>query len=214
MRALVRASDLRHSSHDRIFCGFGEMRKLLSALVLGSALLLASCDTVPTQAPVAPPAPVGQAMPYKWTVGNAEKSHKAMIATFSRSGLAPGQFVWAEKIPAEGDPKVIVDLLTQTAYVWKGDVLVGAASVSSAKTGMVTPLGYWKVLDKRKTYRSKKYGNAPMPFMQRIDEYGIALHGGANPGYPASHGCVRMPMVFAEKLFGLTKLGTEVVIEG
>ena len=63
-------------------------------------------------------------------------------------------------------------------------------------------------------YRSKKYGNAPMPFMQRIDEYGIALHGGVNPGYPASHGCVRMPMVFAEKLFGLTKLGTEVVIEG
>jgi lipoprotein-anchoring transpeptidase ErfK/SrfK len=53
-----------------------------------------------------------------------------------------------------------------------------------------------------------------MPFMQRIDEYGIALHGGVNPGYPASHGCVRMPMVFAEKLFGLTKLGTEVVIEG
>jgi hypothetical protein len=53
---------------------------------------------------------------------------------------------------------------------------------------MVTPLGFWKVQDKRKTYRSKKYGNAPMPFMQRIDEYGIALHGGPNPGYPASHG--------------------------
>ena len=53
-----------------------------------------------------------------------------------------------------------------------------------------------------------------MPFMQRIDEYGIALHGGVNPGYPASHGCIRMPMKFAEKLFGLTKLGTEVVIEG
>jgi lipoprotein-anchoring transpeptidase ErfK/SrfK len=79
---------------------------------------------------------------------------------------------------------------------------------------MVTPLGYWKVLEKRKQYRSKKYNNASMPFMQRIDEYGIALHGGVNPGYPASHGCVRMPMVFAEKLFGLTKLGTEVVIEG
>ena len=93
-------------------------------------------------------------------------------------------------------------------------MLVGAASVSSAKTGMVTPLGYWKVLDKRKLGRSRKYDNAPMPFMQRIDEYGIALHGGVNPGYPASHGCVRMPMKFAEKLFGLTKLGTEVVIEG
>ena len=85
-------------------------------------------------------------------------------------------------------------------------------SISSAKTGKVTPLGFWKVLEKRKEYRSKKYNNASMPFMQRIDEYGIALHGGVNPGFPASQGCVRMPMKFAEKLFGLRKLGTEVII--
>ena len=191
------------------------MRKLLSALVLGSALLLASCTTTPTAVPVAKaPEPAGQPLPYRWTNGNAEKAHKALIATFGKAWLTPGNFVWAETIPTEGDPRVVVDLLTQTAYAFKGDVLVGAASISSAKTGKVTPLGFWKVLDKRKMYRSKKYDNAPMPFMQRIDEYGIALHGGANPGYPASHGCVRMPMKFAEKLFGLTKLGTEVVIEG
>ena len=53
-----------------------------------------------------------------------------------------------------------------------------------------------------------------MPFMQRIDTYGIALHGGKNPGYPASHGCIRLPMKFAEKLYGLTKVGSKVVIEG
>jgi len=191
------------------------MRKLLSALVLGSALLLASCTTTPTTtAVVKPPEPVGQPLPYRWTHGNAEKSRKAMIDTFHKAWLPTGEFVWAEEVPAEGDAKIIVDLLTQTAYAFRGDVLVGAASISSAKTGKVTPLGFWKVLDKRKMYRSKKYNNAPMPFMQRIDEYGIALHGGANPGYPASHGCIRMPMKFAEKLFGLTKLGTEVVIEG
>ena len=190
------------------------MRKLLTALALGGALLLASCDTVPT-APVAQPAaPVAQPLPYRWTHGNAEKSRKLMIETFHKAWLKPGDFVWAETIPTEGDPKIIIDLLTQTAYAYRGDVLVGAASISSAKTGKVTPLGFWKVLEKRKTYRSKKYNNAPMPFMQRIDEYGIALHGGVNPGYPASQGCVRMPMVFAEKLFGLTKIGTEVVIEG
>ena len=191
------------------------MRKLLSALVLGSALLLASCTTTPTTtAVVKPPEPVGQPLPYRWTHGNAEKSRKAMIETFHKAWLPTGEFVWAEEVPAEGDAKIIVDLLTQTAYAFRGDVLVGAASISSAKTGKVTPLGFWKVLDKRKMYRSKKYNNAPMPFMQRIDEYGIALHGGVNPGYPASHGCIRMPMKFAEKLFGLTKLGTEVVIEG
>ena len=70
------------------------------------------------------------------------------------------------------------------------------------------------MLEKHRFYRSRKYDNAPMPFMQRIDEYGIAFHGGANPGYPASHGCMRLPMVFAEKLYGLTALGTKVVIEG
>ena len=191
------------------------MRKLLNALVLGGALLLASCTTTPPPAPVAQaPEPVGQKLPYRWTQGNAEKSRQAMIDTFRKGFLPTGEYVWAEQVPAEGQPKVIIDLLTQTAYAFQGDVLVGAASISSAKTGMVTPLGFWKVLDKRKMYRSKKYNNAPMPFMQRIDEYGIALHGGVNPGYPASHGCIRMPMKFAEKLFGLTKLGTEVVIEG
>jgi hypothetical protein len=191
------------------------MRKFLSALVLGGALLLAGCDTVPTTTEVAKPAaPAGQPLPYRWTHGNAEKARQAMIDNFRRAWLAPGDFVWAEQVPAEGDSKIVIDLLTQTAYAYRGDVLVGAASVSSAKTGKVTPLGFWKVLEKRKAYRSKKYNNASMPFMQRIDEYGIALHGGVNPGFPASQGCVRMPMKFAEKLFGLTKIGTEVIIEG
>jgi lipoprotein-anchoring transpeptidase ErfK/SrfK len=61
-------------------------------------------------------------------------------------------------------------------------------------------------------YRSKKYDNAPMPFMQRIDNYGIALHAGHNPGYAASHGCVRLPTAFAKKLFGVTDVGTPVYI--
>ena len=100
------------------------------------------------------------------------------------------------------------------AYVYRGDKLVGAATVSTARQGRITPLGFWSVLEKRPMYRSKKYDNAPMPWMQRIDTYGIAFHGGANPGYPASHGCIRMPMKFAEKLYGLTKVGSKVVIEG
>jgi len=79
---------------------------------------------------------------------------------------------------------------------------------------MVTPYGFWTILEKRPFYRSKKYDNAPMPFMQRIDNYGIAFHGGVNPGYPASHGCMRLPMKFAEKLYGLTKIGSKVIIEG
>ena len=191
------------------------MHKLLKGLAIVSAIAVAGCETAPP-APVAPviAQPEAQPIPYRWTNGYAEKAHKALVETFGRAWLTPGNYVWAETVPTEGDPKIVVDLATQTAYAYRGDVLVGAASISSAKTGMVTPLGFWKVQEKRTMYRSKKYGNAPMPFMQRIDEYGIALHGGNNPGYPASHGCIRMPMKFAERLFGLTKLGTEVVIEG
>lgn len=184
--------------------------------VAGAALLVAGCETAVPEAKVAPKvaAPKPQPLPYRWTHGHSEKAHKAMLATFARGGLAPGQYVWLNEVPEEGDPKIVIDLLTQTAYAYRGDVLVGAASISSAKKGKSTPLGFWKVLEKKKMHRSSKYDNAPMPFMQRIDEFGIALHGGANPGYPASHGCVRMPMKFAEKLYGLTRIGTEVIIEG
>jgi hypothetical protein len=210
----VRPRELRQVFGSNGTLGGLKMHKLIKGLVIVSIAVLAGCQTAPV--PVAPKvaAPEAQPLPYRWTHGNAEKARQAMIDNFRRAWLATGDFVWAEQIPAEGDPKIIIDLLTQTAYAYKGDVLVGAASVSSAKTGKVTPLGFWKVLEKRKEYRSKKYNNASMPFMQRIDEYGIALHGGVNPGFPASQGCVRMPMKFAEKLFGLTKLGTEVVIEG
>ena len=121
------------------------MRKVLTALALGGALALAACET----APVAPVAqvepPKGQPLPYRWTNGNAEKARLALLSTFSRAGFAPGQFVWADTVPTEGDPRIVIDLLTQTAYAFTGDVLVGAASISSAKTGMVTPLGFWKI---------------------------------------------------------------------
>jgi lipoprotein-anchoring transpeptidase ErfK/SrfK len=137
-----------------------------------------------------------------------------MVTELGKHGLKPGQYTWASSIPTQGDTRVVLDLVTQMGYVYRGDQLVGATTISTAKTGKVTPLGYWSILEKRPFYRSKKYDNAPMPFMQRIDSYGIALHGGMNPGYPASHGCVRLPLKFAEKLYGLTKVGSKVIIEG
>ena len=152
--------------------------------------------------------------PYHWSQGAAPKAHQDMVSEFKRVGLKPGDYLWATSVPAEGETRVVVDLLTQMTYVYRGDKLIGASTMSSAKTGHVTPYGFWSVLEKRPFYRSKKYDNAPMPFMQRIDNYGIAFHGGVNPGYPASHGCMRLPLKFAEKLYGVTKIGTKVVIEG
>lgn len=181
-----------------------------------AAAMLAGCagGPKPFQTAKAPAAPAPKEPPYRWTQGNAPQAYKDMVATFGRRGLAPGEYVLATDIPAKGETRIVIDRLTQMAYVYRADRLVGAASVSTARRGMVTPLGFWSVLEKKRFHRSRKYDNAPMPFMQRLDEYGIAIHGGANPGYPASHGCIRMPMKFAEKLYGLTKIGSKVIIEG
>ena len=192
------------------------MRSFVATVVLGAALALAGCSTVPERKAAAARATahVPQPVPYRWAHGHSEKAHKAMLATFGRAGLAPGSYVWAAKLPAQGEPRIVVDLVTQMAYAFRGDTLVGASTISSGKTGKQTPLGFWPILEKKKFHRSRKYNNAPMPFMQRLDQYGIALHGGVNPGYPASNGCVRLPMQFAEKLYALTRVGTQVVIEG
>jgi lipoprotein-anchoring transpeptidase ErfK/SrfK len=187
--------------------------KLLIGLV---AATLAGCAAGPGAkvAEMKAAAPASNAVPYHWTLGNAPQAHKDMVAEFGKVGLKPGEYVWATATPPQGDTRIVVDLLTQMTYVYRGDQLLGASSMSSAKTDHITPYGNWTILEKRPFYRSKKYDNAPMPFMQRIDDYGIAFHGGVNPGYPASHGCMRLPMKFAEKLYGVTKLGTKVIIEG
>ena len=200
------------------------MRKLTTTLVGAIALtafstpsdakirLFGSHRAKPQASAQAKPGPLP--VPYHWTQGAAPQAHRDMVSRFGKVGLSPGQYVWAGQGPADGDTKIVVDLLTQMTYVYRADQLIGASSMSSAKTGHITPYGFWSILEKRPFYRSKKYDNAPMPFMQRIDDYGIAFHGGVNPGYPASHGCMRLPMKFAEKLYGVTKVGTKVVIEG
>ena len=180
---------------------------------LGAALL-ASCSTAPRRVAVAPPPPQPLELPYQWTQGNAPQAHKDAVALFGPVALKPGEYKWAGDIPAEGETKVVIDRLTQLFYVYRGDKLVGVASASTGKKGRETPLGFWKVMNKKKLGYSRKYDNAPMPFMQMYDPKGIAFHAGPNPGYPASHGCVRLPKAFAEKLFSLTKVGTEVIIEG
>ncbi len=185
-------------------------------IILAIGVMLASCQTAPPPRVAAnmPGLPVSAGVPYHWTIGNAPQAHKDLVAEFGRIGLKPGEYVWASAVPAAGESRIVVDLLTQMTYVYRGDRLLGASSMSSAKAGHITPYGNWTILEKRPFYRSKKYDNAPMPFMQRIDDYGIAFHGGFNPGYPASHGCMRLPLKFAEKLYVATKVGTKVIIEG
>lgn len=126
--------------------------------------------------------------------------------------LKPGQYVWQPERASSGKVEVVISLPLQLAYVYRGGTLIGASTISSGKPGHETPVGGFTILQKRKDHRSNKYNDAPMPYMQRLNWYGVALHGGKIPGYPASHGCVRLPMKFAEKLFGVTSLGAYVYI--
>ena len=185
-----------------------------SVAVLGS-VLLAGCASAPkiVQAP-SRVAPAAQELPYRWTQGNAPQAHKDAVASFGPLYMRPGEFKWAAAVPQQGETKVVIDTLTQLFYVYRGDKLIAVSTISSGKKGKETPLGFWSVMNKKVKGFSRKYDNAPMPYMQMYDSAGIAFHAGPNPGYPASHGCVRLPLKFAEKLYGLTKIGTKVIIEG
>ena len=188
------------------------MRRIVAIAIVGA--LLAGCSSVPPPPP--PPVAVAQPkpLPYRWTQGNAPQAYKDAVALFGPLRMRPGEFKWAPNIPEAGETRVVIDLLTQLFYVYRGEQLVGVATISSGKKGDETPLGFWAVMNKKKKGFSRKYDNAPMPYMQMYDHKGIAFHAGPNPGYPASHGCVRLPLKFAERLFGLTKIGTKVIIEG
>jgi len=137
-----------------------------------------------------------------------------MYDAFGDVELKPGRYLWRDVPASAGAERVVVSLSDQLAYLYRGDTLMAVTTISTGTSKKPTPTGIFTVLEKKPMHRSRKYDNAPMPFMQRIDNYGIAFHGGRNPGYPASHGCIRLPMKFAETLYGLTKVGSKVVIEG
>jgi hypothetical protein len=105
-----------------------------------------------------------------------------------------------------------VSIKTQQVTLYDADGWILRAPVSTGTTGRETPAGIFAVVDKEKDHRSNMYDDASMPNMQRITWNGIALHGGPLPGYAASHGCVRMPFGFAEKLFDKTRIGMRVII--
>lgn len=129
--------------------------------------------------------------------------------------LRNGQFGWDDRALAAtegGEVELVISVPAQMAYIFRDGQMIGATTVSTGKKGKATPLGLFEILQKREFHRSNLYSNAPMPFMQRLTWDGIALHGGELPGYPASHGCIRMPNAFARKLFSLTAMGGRVLV--
>ncbi|MEG3083009.1 L,D-transpeptidase [Sphingomonas sp. PB2P12] len=126
--------------------------------------------------------------------------------------LKPGDYLWAPEIAPAGPVTIIVSLKTQKAYAYRNGVAIGVSTVSTGTESHATPTGVFTVLQKDADHVSNLYKDAAMPFMQRLTWGGIAMHAGNLPGYPASHGCIRMPLAFAKLLFGLTKTGITVVI--
>ena len=126
--------------------------------------------------------------------------------------LKPGEFIWAPELSPIGPLLLIVNLESQRAVLFRNGAPIAASSVSSGKKGYETPTGVFTILEKRQEHYSRTYNNAPMPNMQRLTWRGIALHAGNLPGYPASHGCIRLPAKFSALLFGATQVGMTVVI--
>jgi len=128
--------------------------------------------------------------------------------------LLPGEFTWHPERSPAGPVAVIASVPEQRVHVYRNGIRIAVSTCSTGKPGHDTPTGVFVVLQKDKNHRSSTYNNAPMPNMNRLTWSGIALHAGALPGYPASHGCVRLPLDFSARLFSLTHLGTPVIIYG
>ena len=144
------------------------------------------------------------------------QAHRAAVALVSLGAILlamkAGSYIWEPSKAPSGPVTVIVSLPEQMAYVYRNGVQIGASTVSTGKAGHETPTGTFTVLEKDADHVSSTYKGAPMPYMERLTWSGVALHAGDLPGYPASHGCVRLPLEFSRDLYTVTSKGTTVVI--
>jgi lipoprotein-anchoring transpeptidase ErfK/SrfK len=109
---------------------------------------------------------------------------------------------------------IVISKKSQNMFVFSDGLLWASTPISTGKRRHETPSGFFPILQKHKLHRSNIYSGAPMPYMQRLTWTGIALHAGWVPGYPASHGCVRVPRAFAQSLFKLTNASATTVVIG
>ena len=138
-------------------------------------------------------------------------THGQSLAAFARLET-PGEYVWFPEISPAGPVVIVVSLTEQILSVYRNGVRIGRSTISSGKAGHHTPTGVFTILQKNVKHTSTLFKGASMPYMERLTWRGIAMHGGNLPGHPASHGCVRLPLDFAQKLYEVTSDGTTVII--
>jgi hypothetical protein len=146
-------------------------------------------------------------------------SHLIVAALIATGGVANARHVHEQESSAAVDARnpgepimAIVSLQRQQITIYDAKGLILRAPVSSGQKGRETPAGIFSVLEKDADHHSNLYDDASMPHMQRLTWSGIALHGGPLPGHPASHGCIRLPYEFAERLFDMTSIGMRVIV--
>ena len=132
-----------------------------------------------------------------------------------KRGTAAGKKGIVEKESSakpQGPLVIVVSIDRQKVTVYDSNGVFAESPVSSGMKGHSTPMGVFSIIQKHKFHHSNIYSGAPMPYMQRITWSGVAMHAGVLPGYPASHGCIRMPMAFAMKMWNWTRMGARVVV--
>jgi hypothetical protein len=180
-------------------------RSLLRAGVATAAILTA----MPADArwffdrqPIAQPLPDPIAMPVNRQSSKRKNTADAVAALKSKT---------PEKAP-EGPLQVIISIKQQRLTVYANGRPIAHSPVSTGVPGHPTPMGVFSVIEKQIYHESNLYSSAPMPYMQRITWSGVAMHQGVVPGRPASHGCIRLPREFAQRMWRLTKVGARVII--
>ena len=128
------------------------------------------------------------------------------------STLRNADYIWKPGISPAGPVLIIVSTPDQILYVYRNGVRIGRSTISTGRIGHRTPVGVFTILQKQVDHYSTIYHGASMPYMERLTWGGIALHGGDLPGFADSHGCIRLPLEFAKKLYTITDKGVTVMV--